>query len=146
MIKLALKPFNAYCMEIKITPNMKLSEIQDLFQKRFNFLKIEFFKTKKDAEYTADDILDPQRKISALSENASTDSVEITGLMKVSDVEKDISDKLGLHVEIFRKSGKVWLKTSSSDHWTLVEQNARAQEYEKELEIKPEQTDWREQE
>jgi hypothetical protein len=32
----------------------------------------------------------------------------------------------GLHVQVFRKSGNIWLETSVSDHLTLSEQQERA--------------------
>jgi hypothetical protein len=35
---------------------------------------------------------------------------------------------LGLYVQVFRKSGKVWLETTATDNWSLYKQNEEGQE------------------
>jgi hypothetical protein len=42
--------------------------------------------------------------------------------LRTWEVEKMIEDETGLHVQIFRKSGNLWLETSKSDDLTLAEQ------------------------
>jgi len=39
-----------------------------------------------------------------------------------------MEDQFGLHVQIFRKSGDLWLQTSKTDEWTIEHQNARGLE------------------
>jgi hypothetical protein len=46
--------------------------------------------------------------------------------MKTFEVEKMVEETAGLHVQIFRKSGNVWLETTVSDHLTLDEQTEKA--------------------
>ena len=135
-------------MDINFNKSTKLSQLQIDFQKRFKFLKIEFFKEKKgpNPKYTAKDVLDNTLRIEETSSGTSDDQVHITGLMKVRDVEKNFSSKLGLYVQIFRKSGKVWLITSSTDHLTLDELNKEAAEKEIKLPNKREESDYHEQE
>jgi hypothetical protein len=41
----------------------------------------------------------------------------------VSKVEMGFQESFGISVQVFRKSGKVWLETSATDCWTLEEQN-----------------------
>jgi hypothetical protein len=33
----------------------------------------------------------------------------------------------GIHVQLFRKSGKVWINTSVTSSWTLEEQNKQGE-------------------
>lgn len=119
-------------MDINFDKSTQLSTLQHDFQKRFNYLKIEFFKEKKEKDpiYTASDVLDTSLKIEDASSGIHKEPIHITGLMKVRDVEQDFSSKLGLYVQIFRKSGKVWLITSSTDQLTLDEMNKEAREKE----------------
>lgn len=135
-------------MDIQFDSNTKLSDLQKDFQKRFNFLKIEFFKQKdeKDPKYTANDVLDNSSIIRDVSSGIDQAAIHITGLMKVRDVEQNFSEKLGLYVQIFRKSGKVWLMTSSTDHMTLDELNKMARDKETAPKDSREPTDYHEQE
>jgi hypothetical protein len=34
----------------------------------------------------------------------------------------------GVPVQILRKSGKIWLETTMTDHWTLLQQNQHGEE------------------
>ncbi|HRH67029.1 MAG TPA: hypothetical protein PLU53_12075, partial [Bacteroidia bacterium] len=112
------------------------------------FLRINFFKNKlkNQQEYSAADMIDASKRLTDISGEKEIQKLHINGLMTVSEIEKQGREKLGLHLEIFRKSGKVWLKTSSSDHWTLDEQNKEARESEHAPIEKPEENDYHEQE
>ncbi len=135
-------------MDITFEKSTHLKELQQSFNKRFNFLKLEFFKLKKGENqvYTANEVLSPQLRIGEVSSSFGKESMHITGLMKVGELEKNFSDKLGIHVQVFRKSGKVWLITSSSDELTLDELNRDAKEKEQRLAENNEETDYHEQE
>ena len=134
-------------MDIIIRNDKRLHEIQSEFQKRFPYLKIEFFHPKPAPhDYSAKDIINPSNKIEEVAKIADSPILHITGLMAVSELEMHFREMLGIHVEVFRKSGKVWLKTSATDHWTLDEQNKEAQESESGNENKPEHEDYHEQE
>lgn len=54
--------------------------------------------------------------------------ITITPNMTVNDLEQCFSDIFGLGVQVFRKSGKVWLETTVTDGWTLEEQNNQGKE------------------
>ena len=43
--------------------------------------------------------------------------------MTVNQLELLIFSKFGLAAQVFRKSGNVWLETSATDNWTLLQQN-----------------------
>jgi hypothetical protein len=48
--------------------------------------------------------------------------------MTVQELERVFQDELGLYVQVFRKSGKVWLETTATDNWSLYKQNMEGQE------------------
>ena len=48
--------------------------------------------------------------------------------MEVGVLEQIFESKYGIHVQIFRKSGDLWLETSATDNWTLQEQNLTGSE------------------
>ena len=39
---------------------------------------------------------------------------------------KSIEEEFGIHVQVLRKSGRVWLQTTATDDWTLAEQEQEA--------------------
>jgi hypothetical protein len=54
--------------------------------------------------------------------------IDIGSGRTVASVEYDFFRILGLCVQIFRKSGNLWLETIQTDHWTLQQQNDTAKE------------------
>lgn len=103
--------------------NLKISDIQKLFEKEFPYLKIEFF-TKKHQSYEGSpksQMVDKNTLISKLTDKSG--QIEIHENMTVNEVEKLFEDMFGLHVQVFRKSGRTYLETSVTDNWTLKKQN-----------------------
>jgi hypothetical protein len=54
-------------------------------------------------------------------------TLTITPQMTVANLEQGFADVYGLSVQVFRKSGKVWLETTVTDNWTLEEQNRQGE-------------------
>jgi hypothetical protein len=103
--------------------NLKISDIQKIFEKEFPYLKIEFF-NKKHRSFEGSpksQLIDKNMLLSKLTEKSGR--IEIYEDMTVNEVEKLFEEKFGLHVQIFRKSGKTYLETSVTDSWTLKKQN-----------------------
>ena len=46
--------------------------------------------------------------------------------MPVWQLERLFEEDCGLHVQVFRRSGKIWLETSRTDDLTLEQQEAKA--------------------
>lgn len=117
-------------MDIIIDKTKKLSEVQEEFKKRFPYLKIEFYK-KQHAEGMGspkENTLDNELRIEQAQQIKSSGTIKIHGLMKVAELESSFAQTFGLPVQVFRKSGSVWLQTTATDHWTLAEQNHKAME------------------
>jgi hypothetical protein len=116
---------NPETMHLHIAPNRLISDIQKEFNENFPFLKIEFFKTKSfsRSEFMAHQIIPSQRKIGESQQSITDGDIEIEADMKVKDLEKIFKDQFSLAMQVFRKSGNLWLETTMTDGWTLQQQN-----------------------
>lgn len=117
-------------MKITINDRRKIFAIQEDFNLMFPFLKIEFFaKPHKVGGASPKKFMKSSSK--TLGECRTVHkkgSVTITPKMTVSELEQSFADTYGLSVQVFRKSGKVWLETTITDGWTLEEQNRQGEE------------------
>ncbi len=108
-----------------------VSDIQKEFNEKFPFLKIEFYKKPhkvgegnvEKEHYSSDKIL------AEIRSKHNTGELSINGHLKVATLEKAFADQYGLRVQVFRKSGEIWLQTTSTDEWTLSEQNEHAKQF-----------------
>jgi len=125
-------------MKISIDDNRKIFDIQEEFSALFPYLKIDFFSsTHKSGCASAKKFIKHGSK--TLNECRSIHKkgkITITPDMTVDELEQTFDAKYGLGVQIFRKSGKVWLETTVTDSWTLKEQNKQGEELSKAIDIK----------
>ncbi|MFN8237205.1 MAG: hypothetical protein U0T77_03460 [Chitinophagales bacterium] len=134
-------------MTIHILPESKLKNIHSVFQDSFPFLKLEFYGTAHiSGEGNSNtSLINLNYSLKELNENAQAFDWEINESMTVTELEKGFFEKTGISAQVFRKSGRSWLQTISTDNWTLAEQNERGREMSEELpEEEPE--DYHEQE
>lgn len=100
-----------------------LKDIQEEFSDKFPFLRIEFFtwigKTEEKQK------LNPELTIGEVRTIHKEGEVSIHGNLKVRTLEANFRDIYGLSVQVFRLSGNIWLQTTSTDDWTLHEQNRK---------------------
>lgn len=95
----------------------------------FPFLKIEFLNHRSiAAPKTAKQILPANKTIGDSQRSITDGALEIDGNMKVQELEKLFQDQFSLAVQVFRKSGPVWLETTMTDNWTLQQQNKHGSE------------------
>lgn len=112
-------------MHITINDNRQIATIRDEFTHSFPYLRLEFFTQPHLAGKGS-----PRSQLYPVSSTLGQcrtrhngGSVMITGEMTVADLEQRFLDVYGLSVQVFRKSGKVWLETTVTDGWTLNKQN-----------------------
>jgi hypothetical protein len=129
MLKI-IKQNKIYKMEIQINKTKKLKSIQAEFQSYFPYLKIEFYNNAHSSGEGSlkKNTLDSDLTIGAVQKHELLDAIKIDELTKVSDIENAFAKNLGLSAQVFRKSGNLWLQTTSTDNWTLAEQNKMAAE------------------
>ena len=134
-------------MILHIEKLMTLEQVQQAFSRHYPNLKLVYFIDRnKDNHLRADErIQNLKMSIGSIREVAYDGYIQIEPSMTVIQVEKAFWDSFGLNVQIFRKSGRNWLMTHSSDLWTLEEQDKKAEEMD--MEIEPSDiSDYKEQE
>lgn len=112
-------------MQIAINDQRKIFEIQEEFQLLFPFLKIEFFTLPRGPGMpSAKKMMQPvYKKLSDCRTLHHNGTITITPHITVTELEQQFNAVYGLSVQVFRKSGRVWLETTATDGWTLKEQN-----------------------
>jgi hypothetical protein len=109
---------------------MQLKEIKDAFNQKFPHLRIEFYsKGHNEGEGTsAAAIYDENLRLVDIRKEGKMGSINIHGNMKTSTMEAIFAEEFGIHIQVFRKSGNVWLQTTATDDWSLAEQEREAAE------------------
>lgn len=116
-------------MKITINDRRRIHAIQADFTKQFPYLKIEFFaKPHKVGKGSPKKMMEVNAKtLGECRTIHDTGTITIVPQMTVADLEQNFKDVYGLSVQVFRKSGKVWLETTVTDNWTLEEQNRQGE-------------------
>jgi len=112
-------------MKIQLEDQKSLGEIQQEFSGVFPFLKIEFFTRPHNIGKGTEKkfMRSPQEKLKDVASVKSTQTVDVIADMTVAQLENEFKSLFGLHVQVFRRSGKLWLETTATDSWTLGYQN-----------------------
>jgi len=112
-------------MKIVVNDDKKISTIQQEFSDLFPYLKLVFFeKAPKIGGLSAKIIAKYLDKtIEQYSTIRHTETLTITPQMTVADLKHGFNDIFGIHIQVFRESGKAWLDATITEGWTLDEQN-----------------------
>jgi len=118
---------------MQINDSKKLKDIQTEFNKKFPYLKLEFYEGKhaEGQPSQANKQLDPHLTIGQVRTVQTIGDLHISENMKAGTLEERFWEDYGLNVQVFRRSGNLWLQTSTTDHWTLTEQNGKGQRSER---------------
>ena len=121
---------NSTIMRLKIAPNRYISEVQKEFNAEFPYLKLSFFGQNSNSShrFSSHQMITGDKKLGDSFKKLSANIIQIEENMKVKEVEKVFKDKCNLHVKIFRKSGNLWLETTMTDNWSLLQQNNHGRE------------------
>ncbi len=105
---------------------MTVQDLKKQFHDFFPFLKIEFFETPHKASTGSNraSMIDNTVSISGMLKNKEGGIVELDDQTTVNSFEQLIDESFGLHVQVFRKSGELYIETTKTDDWTLGQQNA----------------------
>lgn len=122
-------------MKIAINDKKSISMIQDEFNKVFPYLKLEFFSNMHESEQGSSIKFRKENSLllGEFRSNHASGAIELFPEMKVSELEELFKTAFGLGVQVFRKSGNIWLETIHTDSWTLEEQNNEGEELNKRL-------------
>ena len=117
-------------MKLTIEGARSLQDVQQDFNAAYPFLKLEFFKPLFGLNNlpSAKNILMHSLKVSEARRVQHDGQLELRDLMQVAELERTFKELYGLNVQVFRKSGNIWLETTMTDSWTLKQQNDHGRE------------------
>lgn len=114
-------------MEMQITDNKIIKDLQQDFNSLFPYLKIEFFTATSKGRDNAK-LIATEQSLSRSRKVREEGTMMLNGNMTVAAFEKEMWERFGLLTQVFRQSGKMWIETSLTDSWTLERQNAEGYE------------------
>lgn len=105
-------------------------DLKKEFNRIFPFLRIEFFKHPcvKGTGFTKDKIISSNELLGRIQLKADNFDFKFDTSITVGEFESLFFKNFGLCVQVFRKSGNVWLETSKTDDWTLEQQNEEGEQ------------------
>ena len=125
-------------MKIHIHADKTLGAVQSDFSELFSGLKLVFF-SKPHKIYKGSNakfiIQKKEIPLKQISLDVRPGYLLLESSMTVWQVERKFEEDFGLHVQVFRKSGNIWLETSETDKLTLEAQQARSLDADTEEEI-----------
>lgn len=116
-------------MTFHIAPERTIGELQSDFSEAFPGLRLVFFSKPHRAYKGSAAKFLVQKKdapLYELSPSMKTGYLLLEPDLTVWQVERLFEEEYSLHVQVFRKSGKIWLETSVTDDLTLEQQQAKA--------------------
>jgi hypothetical protein len=118
-------------MKITISDSYTLHEIQEKFSLIFPYLKIEFFSKPHNIYGSSrkEFIIHPDTQLKDCRSKQLEGQLEIDGNLSVAKMEQQFRHMFGLFIQVFRKSGDVWIETTVTDDWTLNKQNSEAESF-----------------
>lgn len=102
---------------------MKVRDLKKQFHDYYPNLKIELFAPA--SEHNKSNVLDNDIDLSSLIGDQEA-IIEFDGNSTVAVFEQLFESQLGLSVQVFRRSGKVFLETKNTDSWTLDQEHQEA--------------------
>ncbi len=144
-----MQPRNNFCLNIDMKKKLEIginkttSELKKEFNKQYPFLKIEFFREPciKGTGFTKDKLIKRDEKLGNLQREIKQGHFTFSDSTIVDEFEKLFFKKFGLCVQVFRKSGNVWLETSATDDWTLLQQNEEGEQLAQHFKVERENPD-----
>lgn len=117
-------------LKIEINDDLNIADLKEAFSHAFQGLKIEFVKhPHPEGEGSAkSEIIIGNPKLWELRKFHTESSTEIDENQTVGEIETLFQNMFGLNIQVFRKSGNVWIETVITDNWTLKQQMQRSAE------------------
>jgi hypothetical protein len=128
---------------ITIDGKQAIATLQKEFTKTFPFLKIEFFREPciKGKGNSKDKMIPTNEILNRLYSQKPFGKIAFTKQTTVSELEENFLNKFGICMQVFRKSGNIWLETTSTDDWTLEQQNEEGRSLAQHFKIERENPD-----
>lgn len=112
-------------MTFHLSPGATVKQLKNQFAGLFANLKLEFFSQAHQARENShpDYALRDSVAVGSISNITVKCHVEVSPWMSVADFEQAMRNRYQLFVQVYRKSGELWLQTTKTDNMTLEQQN-----------------------
>jgi len=110
---------------MQINNNKSTSQIKEEFNILFENLKIEFFSSSHQAKEGSHESqkIKENLHLSSIRNNSNEGEFLISPEMSITELEQAFEQNFGIYIQVYRKSGDIWLQTTSTDDWSLSKQN-----------------------
>jgi hypothetical protein len=117
-------------MNLQITARMRVKDLKRQFSDLFPFLKIEIFRLPHQTGQGSgmDNKVHDKLFLSEATGKVKEGTVELSPALTVAAFENIMQKTYGLPVQVFRKSGELWLQTMHTDALSLEKQNQMGRE------------------
>jgi len=117
-------------MKIAIKDTRTVSDVKHEFNKQYPYLKIEFLNLSdlSKMKFNKPGIYSDERKLGSCRKIHNEGNVHIESNVTVAEMEQEFKNRFGLDVELFRKSGRLWIEANLTSAWTLERQNMEGKE------------------
>ena len=124
---------------LTIDSSQTIHSVQKQFNDLYSFLKLEFFKQPpvSGAGNAKNKMITYDMKLKDIQKIVKAGEIKVNTHTRVTELENQFAKEFGLYVQVFRKSGKIWLETTATDNWTLEQQNGEGKSLSEQLNIKP---------
>lgn len=118
-------------MELSIDRDTLIKDVKRAFNELYPYLKLEFFENPSPGNGlgTKAKKIDENKLVCRISKFNQTGSIDMNAKTLVRQLENDFWNLFGLSVQVYRKSGNLWLETSLTDSWSLEKQNQEAESF-----------------
>ena len=112
-------------MELRLFRKTTIGEVKREFAKNFRYLKLEFFAHphKSFRGSPMQQRLNDSLTLAEIKTVRREGALSFQPSMTVTDFESLLQKEFGLPVQVFRKSGDLWLETIQTDNLPLEKQN-----------------------
>lgn len=113
-------------MNLHISDNLTIEDLQERFNKCYPFLKISFFSRMQKSYKPANnsELINEKKSVGEVRRLHVNDIMQIKSWFTIGSVEDELKDRFGLNVRIFRWSNKrnSWEPTSASEELVMNQQ------------------------
>jgi hypothetical protein len=112
-------------MEIYISEEAIIGNIQRDFQELYPFLRLEFYQQPHEIgqSCSAKEKLPAETPIEDIRMMHTFGWIDISRARTAAEIEHDFRHLMGLSVQVMRQSGDMWVQTTTTDFWTLQRLN-----------------------
>jgi hypothetical protein len=117
-------------MHLHLTKDSRIADIQQQFNVCYPYLKLQFSAQHihVGATHVKRSLIPSDTLLRSITHMEFPCQIDIDQSMTVARLERCFEQKTGLHVQVFRSSGSLWLITTATDQWSLEKQNREGEE------------------